>query len=106
MTWKRIGRVNHSGENIEDEKRSGILCIEAYTDEDWKLYGDNIALEKVDSQAWGDWIGENWSEEIYRRRVNYTFPYYQNPDNIEWFADCEFEFDRKEYDAVVRGCYE
>lgn len=105
VIWKRIGRVNHSGEIFEDEKRSGILCHEAYTQEDWDKYGDNIALEQVDSYAWKEWIRQNWSEELYRRRINYTYPYYQNEQHIEWFAECNFEFDRREYDSIIEECY-
>lgn len=103
--WKRIGMVDHSGEIFEDEKRSGILCHEAYTKEDWDKYGDNIALEQVDSHAWKEWISQNWSEELYRRRINYTYPYYQDESHIDWFAECNFEFDRKEYDSVIEMCY-
>lgn len=105
VVWKRLGRVNHSGEDFEEEKRSGILYLESYTEEDWDMYGDNIALENVDSYEWREWISKNWSEELYRRRVNYTFPYYQNEKNIMWFAECNFEFDRAEYDSIIEKCY-
>lgn len=105
VVWKRLGRVNHSGEDFEEEKRSGILYLESYTEEDWDMYGDNIALENVDSYEWREWISKNWSEELYRRRVNYTFPYYQNEKNIIWFAECNFEFDRTEYDSIIEKCY-
>ncbi len=76
--WRRIGKIDHSGESFEDERRSGILYTGSYTDQDWERYGDNIAKEDVDSPKWHEWISENWSEELFRRRVNYTFPYYQN----------------------------
>lgn len=105
VIWKRLGRVDHSFEVFEEEKRSGILCLEAYTQEDWEMYGDTIACEQIDSYEWGKWISQNWSEELYRRRINYTFPYYQNEKHIIWFAECDFQFDRKEYDSVIRRCY-
>lgn len=105
VIWKRIGRVDHSDESFEDEKCSGILCLEAYSQDDWDTYGDNIALERVDSYEWKEWISQNWSEELYRRRVNYTYPYYQNENHIIWVAECNFEFDRKDYDSVVESCY-
>lgn len=65
-----------------------------------------IVLSPMDDLAicWTDEY-DHWAEELYRRRVNYTFPYYQNDQNIEWFASCSFEFNRKEYDAVVNSCY-
>ena len=105
VVWKRLGRVTHSGEDFEEEKRSGILYLESYTEEDWDRYGDNIALENIDSYEWREWISKNWSEKLYRRRVNYTFPYYQDEKNIKWFAECNFEFDRREYDSIIRQCY-
>ena len=104
VIWKRIGKVDHSGELIEEEIRKGIAYVEAYS-EDRKCFGDNIALADVNSDEWGDWIGKNWSEELYRRRINYTYPYYQNKNNIKWFAKCNFEFDRIEYDALIEKCY-
>ena len=102
--WKRIGMVDHSRESFEEEIRSGILCVEAYSDEDWTRYGDNIALEKVKSPEWYQWINENWTEELFRRRVNYTFPYYQDDKNIIWIADCDFTFERIDYEKMVPDC--
>lgn len=105
VIWRRIGMVNHSNESFEKEKCCGILHTDSYSKEDWVLYGDNIALTDVDSPEWRKWIGENWTEELYRRRINYTFSYYQNEQNIDWFCVCDFEFDRDEYDALVASCY-
>ena len=105
VIWKRIGMVDHKYESFDEEKRSGILCIEEYTDEDWQLYGDNIALEKVDSPAWCEWISENWDEEIYRRLKNYCYKSYQDENHILWFKECNFTFNRSEYDEVIRSCY-
>lgn len=78
VLWKRIGRVDHTAESFEREKASGILCVEAYTDEDRARYGHTMALEKVDSLTWRQWIGEHWDEELYRRRINYTFPSFRS----------------------------
>lgn len=105
VVWKRIGVVDHSAEAIEEEKRSGILYHESYSQEDWNKYGDNIALATVDSYEWAEWISMNWGEELFRRRINYTFPYYQNQNNIRWIAECNFEFDETEYDNVIKECY-
>ena len=106
VIWKRIGMVDHKYESLDEEKRSGILCLEEYTDEDWQRYGDNIALEKVDSPAWREWISQNWNEELYRRLKNYFFKSYQDENHILWFNECNFTFERSEYDAVVKSCYE
>ncbi len=105
VIWKRIGMIDHSDESFEVEKRSGILFTETYTDEDWQLYGDNIALAEVDSPEWLAWIYENGVEECYRRRINYTFPYYQDESQVHWFANCSFEFEETEYDMVVKNCF-
>lgn len=93
VIWKRIGQVNHAGESFEEEKRSGIL------------YGGHDVLCDPGSPEFQKWVSEHWTEELYLRRINYTFPYYQNENNIEWFATCNFEFDEKEYDALIESCY-
>lgn len=99
--WNRIGYVLHDNEDFETEKESGILSLENYSDEDWEKYGDNIATEKVDSEEWVKWIGENWDEEVYRRRMNYTLPYYKEEGNVKWFVQPEWVFDRHEYECMV-----
>jgi len=88
VIWKRIGKVDHSDESFDDEKRSGVFAGLA-----------------VDSPKWRELVSENWTDELFCRRKNYTFPYYQNEKNIEWFSDCEFMFGRKEYDELVDSCY-
>ena len=106
VIWKRIGKINHSKEIFEEEKKHGILDLYSYTEEDWEKYGDNIALEKADSKAWYDWIDSNWTEELYRRRINYTYPKYQDEENIDWIAECNFKFSREAYDKLVESCYQ
>lgn len=100
--WNRVGYVIHKNEDFEEEKRSGILCLEAYSDEDWEKYGDNIALENTTSYMWNEWIGKNWEEELYRRRMNYTLPYYETKGNVCWFQDLDWCFVREEYESMVR----
>lgn len=99
--WNRIGYVLHDNENIEEEMKSGISKVEVYTDEDWEKYGDNIALESAGCLTWRKWISENWSEELYRRRMNYTLPYYMTEGNICWLTDMKRVFDRNEYEDMV-----
>ena len=99
--WKRIGYVNHQFEDFEKEKASGILCTEAYTKEDWEKYGDNIALEKVDSPAWLKWVNENTYEELFRRCMNYTLPYYKTEGNVIWLKDLNWIFDKLEYEKTI-----
>ena len=99
--WNRIGYVNHDKESFDAEKRSGILHTAAYSDDDWEKYGDNIALEEVDSDNWCQWISENWEEELYRRRMNYTLPYYRADGSVTWFLETDWKFERSEYEAML-----
>ncbi len=100
--WDRIGYVDHREEDSKQEKASGILCLEAYTDEDWAKYGDNIALERPDSSEWRQWISRNWDEELYRRRMNYTLPYCQDERHIVWLGETGYAFDRGAYEDCIR----
>lgn len=100
--WNRIGYVLHENENFEEEKKNGILNTNAYSDRDWEKYGDNIALESVNSPLWKQWISDNWDEELYRRRMNYTLPFYQTEGNVCWIKNVEWVFDKSEYDQMVK----
>lgn len=104
--WNRIGYVNHENENFEEEKRNGILNTDTYTDKDWERYGDNIAWANVNSEEWCKWISENWDEELYRRRMNYTYPYYQTEGSIIWLYEMDWCFDRYEYEKMVNLYWE
>lgn len=99
--WDRIGVLDHSNTNVQEEQQSGILCLEAYTEEDWEKYGDNIAAEKYDSYEYWKWVSENTYEEHIRRLRNYTKPYMQQESNVEWIQELNWEFDAKQYGAVV-----
>lgn len=104
--WSRVGFVLHDREDFAEEKKSGILKFEAYSDRDWERYGDNIAWEEVDSPAWCQWISENWVEELYRRRMNYTLPFYQTEGNVFWMKEIGWVFDRGEYESMVQEYWE
>lgn len=101
--WKRIGQINHSLENFEEEKEHGIVFVDSYSDEDWKKYLD-VAFLRVNSPEWCEWISVNWSEELFRRRINYTYPCYQNEKNIDWIYECNWCFDRNQYDTLMKSC--
>ena len=101
VIWKRAGYVRNKGYDHNVEKQNGILGIEFYSDKDWDKYGDNIALAEVDSDEWRRWIAENWDEELFRRRMNYTLPNYEKEDNIIWFADLDLRFDLYDYEKKV-----
>lgn len=103
VLWERIGSLDHSKENRIQMQKSGILCLEAYTEEDWEKYGDgdNIATEKYDSREYWEWVSNNCYEEHIRRLRNYMKPYMQQEENIEWFENVNWEFDVKEYECMV-----
>ncbi len=101
VCWNRAGYVTRSNYNLQDEISSGIANLESYSEKDWEKYGDNIALAEVNSPEWSEWISQNWNEELFRRRINYTYPSYQKEDSILWFADLDFSFDRCEYEKMV-----
>lgn len=101
VIWKRAGYVCEEDYNLDDEKQKGILDTEHYSDRDWEKYGDNIALAKVDSDEWRQWIADNWDEEVFRRLMNYTLPKYEIDGNIIWFADLDFEFESYQYEMVI-----
>ena len=46
--WDSLGVLSLENQDFRMEKQSGILCLEAYTDQDWEEYGDNIAWKKPD----------------------------------------------------------
>ncbi|MBQ8967089.1 hypothetical protein [Ruminococcus sp.] len=101
--WKRIGKVNHSIESIEEEKEHGIVFADSYSDEDWIKYGD-MAFMRVGSCEWREWTSAHWSEELFRRHINYTYPCYQDDRNIDWIYACNWCFDRKRYDDLASAC--
>lgn len=104
--WNKVGFVLHEREDFAEEKKNGILNWEAYSDKDWERYGDNIAWEEVNSPAWRQWISENWAEELYRRRMNYTLPFYQTEGNVFWMKETNWVFDRSEYENMVQEYWE
>ena len=103
VLWKRIGTVNHSIENFEEEKEHGIVFADNYSDEDWIKYRD-AAFMRVDSAEWCEWISANLSEELFRRRINYTYPCYQKEENIDWIYNCSWWCDREQYDRLAGSC--
>lgn len=99
--WDKIGSLNHQNGDLKEEQKSGILCLEAYTEEDWELYGDNIALEEYGSSAYWKWIQEHSYEEHIRRLRNYLKPYMQSDENIDWMNEIQWKFDRNQYNEAV-----
>lgn len=105
VTWNRIGSVLRTNWKLEDEQRSGVLMVEKYSDEDWERFGDTFVYANVYSPEYQKYVSENWNDELYRRRMNHTFPFYQEDKNIKWFSKCSFVFDRTKYEKLVESCY-
>lgn len=99
--WDRIGVLDKSNISAQDYGQSGILCLEAYTDEDWEKYGGNIALEEYGSSEYWKWVSENSYEEHIRRLRNYFKPYMQNGQNVEWIWETGWQFEREEYEIMA-----
>ena len=49
---------------------------------------------------------EDFEEELYRRRMNYTQPFYQEEGNVCWIKSVERVFDKYEYDEMVKCFWE
>ncbi len=101
VCWDRIGVVDWASFDNRQYERSGILCLEAYTEEDWRKYGDHIALERFGSEAYWDWVRENGYEEGIRRLRNYLKPYMQEVRNIEWIGCPDWKFETGNYAVAV-----
>ena len=86
--WDSLGVLNLENQDFRMEKQSGILCLEAYSDQDWEEYGDNIACEQFDSPEYRKWVSEHWDEEMIRRRRNYTKPYMQRKISPGYALPC------------------
>ena len=99
--WDKIGVLDHSNFVLDEYNQSGILCLETYTDQDWELYGSNIALEEYGSSDYWKWVNENCYEEQIRRLRNYMKPYMQDDANIKWFWSSDWAFETDSYIAMV-----
>lgn len=105
VVWRRIGWVDKKNYSEDEENLSGILHTQSYTDRDWQCYGDNVALAKVGSPEWHKWIADNWDEEVFRRNVNYVCSFHRDEADMHWFACCNWQFERNQYDNLVQNCF-
>lgn len=101
VCWDKIGVLDKSKINKQQYEESGILCLEAYTDEDWEKYGDNVATEKYGSYNYWQWVKENCYEENIRKLRNYLKTYMQSKENIQWIFEPKWEFEEKIYNDMV-----
>ncbi|MGY3777082.1 hypothetical protein [Isobaculum melis] len=99
--WDKIGLLKHENASLSDEIKAGILYVEAYTESDWEKYGGTLAWENPQSKVFEQWCAANWTEELLRRRQNYTKPYMQNEENIDWIEQVNWSFDATEYQKAV-----
>lgn len=101
VCWEKLGLLCHENEDAKQEQQSGIMNFEAYTEEDWEKYGDNIACEPYGSPEFLQWVSDHWDEELLRRKRSYTKPYMQKDDNMIWITEPRWTFERGEYDRMV-----
>lgn len=99
--WDKIGLLLHENEDFDLEQRAGIANLDSYSEEDWEIYGGNIAWVEFGSREFFNWIGEHWQEELLRRRRNYTLPYMQKDGNIFWIEDVNWVFAAGQYNHMV-----
>jgi len=99
--WDKIGSANWKNWDEETAKRSGIALIEAYTEKEWEKYGDTIAWEPYGTKEFWDCVSKNWDEELLLRHRNYTKPFLQKDENVDWIVDLNWEFDALEYNHMV-----
>lgn len=99
--WDKIGLLLHENEDFDLEQRAGIANLDSYSEKDWEMYGGNIAWEEFGSREFFNWVGENWQEELLRRRRNYTLPYMQKDGNIFWIEDVNWVFTAGQYNHMV-----
>lgn len=85
-----------------------VIVVEVTKTEGHVHWGRIGVVDHADEPLEQDCVNqdvEDWNEELYRIRLEYTYPFYQDENNIIWLADCNFTFDRKEYDALVERCF-
>lgn len=102
--WDCLGYLNHWDEKMAE--KFGILCTEAYTEDDWQEYGGTLAWECPGSPLWKEWISTHWEEEQRRRYKNFVMPYLRSEGCAEKIGDLNFCFDRWEYEKCVRQARE
>jgi hypothetical protein len=95
--WEKIGYISRKNYDLDKEIRSGILDIESWSDEDFEKYGGTLAWCDINDAEWKSWVSENWHEEKMRRLHNYTYKFYQNDENVDWFEAPRLEFLREDY---------
>lgn len=101
--WECLGYLDRGDWDQEAERHAGILCLEAYTEEDWQKYGDNIATESYGSPAYWEWVWDHGYEEQIRRLRNYMKPYMQKDEHIRWIKEVNWVFDRAQYDRMTES---
>lgn len=104
--WHRIGIIDQSAWSFDDERKSGVLLIDKYSDQDWEQFGNTFVFEDINSEVFKKYVSEHWEEELYRRRINYTYSFYQNDKNVKWLLQKQLVFERKKYEGIIDHSYE
>ena len=101
FVWKLVG--------MDSAVLPLLLCAD---DLDFSCIVIVVEVEKTKDFVYWRRIGyvlhenEDFEEELYRRRMNYTLPYYETEGNVCWFQDLNLCFARKEYESMARDFWD
>lgn len=101
FVWKLVG--------MDSAVLPLLLCAD---DLDFTCIVIVVEVEKTKDFVYWRRIGyvlhenEDFEEELYRRRMNYTQPFYQEEGNVCWIKSVERVFDKYEYDEMVKCFWE
>jgi hypothetical protein len=90
----RLGTAINIETDTYKENQYGILYTNSYSDNDWELYGDNIAMCDADSLDYRSWVEKNYQEELYRRFKNYKEKRLLQGESVKWYKETEFRYDK------------
>lgn len=102
ISISRYGKIIQANIDYDVEPQYGILDTDTYSDVDWELYGEMFSECDVYSDEWKEWVNNNYQEEIYRRRRNYTEKQYLIDNNVEWLSQIDLDYNIFEFYREIR----
>lgn len=97
LDW--YGDVRFVWKLIEDE--SAVLPVLLCSDDlDFSCIVMVVEVEKTRDFIYWKRIGYV-DEELYRRRMNYTYPYYRTEGNVRWIYEMNWTFSKDEYNQMA-----
>ncbi len=99
--WNKIGIIDWRNYSFKKEKMSGVLWIEAYTEEDYDKYGATFLNISLEDEEYKDWYSSHYEEEMLKCKQNYMKPYIQKEENIHWLVETNWKFEKGNYDFMI-----